>query len=205
MRQLRRSPGFTVTATLTLALGIGLSTAVFTVANAVLLRRLPVADQNHLILLWGESQDGKNSKIPLTLDGVRALQRQFRSLDGAAFFAFRGAVPAPIRSGDRVLPIQLGMVSGNFFNVLGSPAAIGRALRPEDDVEGAAPVVVLSHRAWMRDFGSDPTIVGKSMSMIYTNRSYRIVGVMPLGLEYPTGTDIWVPLEAYGAAGGFLD
>lgn len=204
-RQLRRSPGFTVTATLTLALGIGLSTSVFTVANAVLIRRLPVGNQKRLVLLWGESRDGKSSKLPLTLDIVHAMQRQFRSLESAAFFAFRGAVPAPIRFGDQVFPIQLGMVSGNYFQVLGSRAQIGRALRPDDDVEGAAPVMVLSHRAWKRDFGGDSAIVGKSMSMIYTNRSYRIVGVMPLGLEYPGQTDVWVPLVAYGAAGGFLD
>lgn len=204
-RQLRRAPGFTVTAILTLALGIGLSTAVFTVANAVLIRRLPVAAQERLILLWGESQDGKRSKIPLTLEMVHALQRQSRSLESVAFFAFRGAVPAPIRAGDRVLPIQLGLVSGSFFEVLGCQAEIGRGLRPEDDVEGAAPVVVLSHRAWKRDFGGDPSIVGKSVSMIYTNRRYKIVGVMPIGLEYPGETDIWAPLVAYGAAGGFLD
>jgi putative ABC transport system permease protein len=205
VRQLRRSPGFALTAILTLALGIGLSTSVFAVANAVLIRRLPVAAQNRLILLWGESQDGKRSKIPLTLEMVHALQRQSRSLESAAFFAFRGAVPAPIRAGDRVLPIQLGLVSGGFFEVLGSKAEIGRELRPEDDVEGAAPVVVLSYRAWKRDFGGDPAIVGKSVSMIYTNRSYTIVGVMPIGLEYPSETDIWAPLVAYGAAGGFLD
>lgn len=204
-RQLRRSRGFAVTAILTLALGIGLSTSVFAVANAVLIRRLPVAAQERLILLWGESQDGRRSKIPLTLEMVHALQRQSRSLERAAFFAFRGAVPAPIRAGDRVLPIQLGLVSGSFFEVLGCKAEIGRELRPEDDVEGAAPVVVLSHRAWKRDFGGDPAIVGKSVSMIYTNRSYTIVGVMPLGLEYPGETDIWAPLVAYGAAGGFLD
>ena len=204
-RQLRRAPGFTVTATLTLALGIGLSTSVFAVANAVLIRRLPIADQNRVVLLWGESQDGNNSKIPLTLDMVQALQRQFRTLESASFFAFRGAVPAPIRSGDRVFPIQLGMISGNFFDVLGCQAEFGRALNRDDDVAGAAPVVVLSHRAWKRDFGGDPAVVGKSVSMIYTNRSYKIVGVMPVGVEYPGQADVWVPLVAYGAAGGFLD
>jgi putative ABC transport system permease protein len=154
-RRLRRSPGFVALATLTLALGIGLSTAVFTVANAALLRRMPVVDQNRLMLLWGESQDGKGSRIPLTLDEVRAFQRQSRSIEDAAFFEFRGAVPAPVRSNDRVFPIRIGLVSGNFFELLGARAAIGRALRPEDDIPGAAPVVVLSHRAWQQDFGGD--------------------------------------------------
>ena len=204
-RRLWRAPGFAMLATLTLALGIGLSTAVFTVANAVLLRRMPVADQDRLVLLWGESSDGKRSRIPLTLDEVRAFQRQSRSLQSVAFFAFRGAVPAPIRSNDNVFPIRIGLVSGNFFDVLGSRSAIGRTLHPDDDIPGAAPVVVLSHRAWEREFGGDPTVVGKAVTMIYTGRTYRIVGVMPVGVEYPQGTDIWAPLVAYGAAGGFLD
>lgn len=204
-RSLLGTPGFAVVATLTLALGIGLSTAVFTVADAVLLRRLPVADQDRLVLLSGETRDGHASKIPLALNDVREFGRRSRSLQGVAFLAFRGAVPAPIRSADQVFPIQLGLVSGNFFDVLQSPAAIGRALRPDDDVVGATPVVVLSHRAWQQQFGGDSAIVGKPVSMFYTGRSYTIVGVMPQGLEYPRGTDVWAPLVAYGAAGGFLE
>jgi predicted permease len=205
IRGLIRAPGFAVAATLTLALGIGLSTAVFTVADALLLRRLPVADQDRLILLWGETRDGRFSNFPLALHDVREFGRRSRTLDDIAFFAFRGAIPNPIRSDDRVYPIQMALVSGNFFDVLRSPPAIGRSFRREDDVAGAAPVVVLSHRAWQQRFGGDSAIIGRSMTMIYTGRTYTIVGVMPQGLEYPQGTEVWAPLIAYGAAGGFLD
>lgn len=205
IRGLKRAPGFALTVTLTLALGIGLSAAVFTVADALLLRRLPVVDQNQLTLLQGETRDGHDSRIPLALNDVRDFERGSRSLGGVAFFAFRGAVPAPIQADNVVYPIQLGLVSGNFFDVLGITPVIGRALRPDDDVPGAAPVVVLSYRAWQQRFGGDSTIVGRSISMIYTGRSYRIVGVMPRGLEYPRGTEVWAPLIAYGSAGGFLD
>ena len=205
VRSLTRAPGFAATATIALALGIGLSTAVFTVADALLLRRLPVGDQGRLIVLWGETRDGQFSNYPLALKDVRDFERRSRTLDGIAFFAFRGATPAPIRADDRVYPIQIALVSGNFFDVLRSPAAIGRALRREDDVAGAAPVVVLSHRAWQQRFGGDSTIVGRSMTMLYTGRSYTIVGVMPAGLEYPHGTEVWAPIIAYSAAGGFLD
>jgi putative ABC transport system permease protein len=205
IRSLLRAPGFAMGAMLTLALGIGLSTAVFTIADAVLLRRLPVADQDRLILLWGETRDGRFSNFPLALSDVREFERRSRSLDGVAFFAFRGASPTSIQTDDRVYPIQLALVSGNFFDVLKSTPAIGRALRPEDDVAGAAPVVVLTHRAWQQRFGGDTAIVGRSISMIYGGKSYTIVGVMPQGLEYPRGTDVWAPLIAYGAAGGFLD
>src|SRR5437763_10606256 len=100
-RSLMRAPGFAIGAALTLALGIGLSTAVFTVANAVLLRRLPVSDQDRLVLLQGETRDGKFSNVPLALKDVRDFERRSTSLAGAAFFAFRGAVPAPIQSGDQ--------------------------------------------------------------------------------------------------------
>ncbi|MDQ3951199.1 MAG: ABC transporter permease, partial [Gemmatimonadota bacterium] len=204
-RGLIRAPGFATAATLTLALGIGLSTAVFTVANALLLRQLPVGDQDRLVLLWGETRDGRFSNFPLALNDVRDFQRRSRSLDDVAFFAFRGATPAPMRADDRVYPIQLALVSGNFFDVLRSPPAIGRALRPDDDVAGAAPVLVLSHRAWRQRFGGDSAIIGRSITMMYTGRSYTIVGVMPQGLEYPRGTEVWAPIIAYSAAGGFLD
>ena len=205
VRSLIRAPGFAISATLTLALGIGLSTAVFTVADAMLVRKLPVGDQDRLVVLWGETRDGRFSNFPLALKDVREFERQARSLDDVAFFAFRGATPTAIRADERVYRIQTALVSGNFFDVLRSRPAIGRALRPEDDVAGAAPVVVLSHRAWQTRFGGDSAIIGRSITMIESGRSVAIVGVMPRGLEYPRGTEVWAPLIAYGAAGGFLD
>jgi len=205
VRGVSRARGFAIAATLTLALGIGLSTAVFTVANALLLRPLSVRDQERLVLLWGETRDGRFANFPLALTDVREFQRRSRSLADVAFFAFRGATSTPIRADERVYPVQVSLVSGNFFDVLGSRPAIGRGLGPEDDVAGAAPVLVLSHRAWRQRFGGDSAVVGRSMTMLNTGRSYTIVGVMPQGLEYPHGTDVWAPLIAYGAAGGFLD
>lgn len=204
-RSLTRARGFAATASLTLALGIGLSTAVFSVANAILLRDLPVQDQNRVVLLWGETRDSKFSNFPLDLDGVREFQRGTRTLTDVAFFEFRGATPAPISFRDRARPTQLALVSGNFFDVLGASPALGRALRVEDDVAGAAPVVVLSHRAWRQHFGGDSGVVGQLATVIATGRSHRIVGVMPQGLEYPRGTDFWAPAIAYASAGGFLD
>ncbi|MDQ3696581.1 MAG: ABC transporter permease [Gemmatimonadota bacterium] len=194
-----------MTATITLALGIGLSTAVYTVADALLLRRLPVGDQDRLVVLWGETRDGQFSNFPLALDDIREFELRSRSVEHVAFFAFRGATLTPIRADDRVLPVRTALVSGNFFDVLRSRPAIGRTFRPEDDVVGAAPVLVLSHRAWQQHFGGDSAIIGRSIAMIQTGRSYAIVGVMPRGLEYPRGTDVWAPLTAYSAAGGFLD
>src|SRR5665213_1053917 len=204
-RSLIRAPYFTAAAILTLALGIGLSTAVFTVADTLLIHKLPVADQNQVIVLSGEARGDRSSKIPLALNDVRDFERRSQSLASVAFFAFRGAVPAPIQVDGRAIPIQIGLVSGDFFDVVGSRPAIGRSLRPEDDIAGAAPVVVISYHAWHKLFSGDSTIIGKSLRMIYTERNYTIVGVMPKGLDYPRATDVWAPLIAYSAAGGFLD
>ncbi len=204
-RSLARAPGFAIAAALTLALGIGLSTAVFTVADALLLRRLPVTDENRLVVLWGETRGGRFSNFPLTLEDARDFQRRTQTLGDVALVEFRGATLNPIRAGERVYPLHSSPVSGNFFDALGSRAAIGRALRREDDVAGAAPVTVLSYHAWREQFGGDSAIVGKSIAMLYTGRSYTIVGVMPQGLDYPRGTDLWLPAIAYSSAGGFLD
>ena len=182
-RSLIRTPGFAVTAALTLSLGIGLSTAVFTVAEALLLRRLPVTDENRLVLLWGQTRDGLFSNFPLALDEARDFHRRAQTVGDVAFVEFRGATPNPIRAGERVYSVKSSLVTGNFFDVLGSQAMIGRTLRREDDIAGAAPVVLLSHRAWRERFGGDPAIVGKSITMLYTARSYTVVGVMPQGLD----------------------
>jgi len=205
-RGLIRAPGFAVTAAITLALGIGLSTAVFTVADTLLLRSLPVGDQDRLVVLWGETRDGRFSNFPLPLEHVREFERRSRSLEQVAFFQFRGAKPTPIRADDNALPLPLrsALVSGNFFDVLRSRPALGRALRPEDDIVGATPVVVVSHRAWQQYFGGDSGVVGRPITMIQTGRSYTVVGVMAQGLEYPRGSDAWLPLIAYSTAGGFL-
>ena len=205
LKAVTRAPAFAVTVALTLALGIGLSTAVFTVANALLLRPLAVRDQDRLVLLWGETRDGKFPNFPLALTDVRDFQRRSHAVSDVAFFPFRGAASIPVRANEREFPVQTSLVSGNFFDVLGSRPVIGRALRAEDDVVGAAPVLVLSHRAWRQRFGGDSGVVGRSMTMLQTGRSYTIVGVMPQGLEYPHGTDVWAPLIAYSAAAGFLD
>src|SRR5919109_4877076 len=144
-RSLRRTPGFAWTAVLTLALGIGLATAVFTVAEALLLRTLPVRDQDRLVVLWAEKRDGSFDNYPLDLDGAREFARRSRSLERVALFAYEGAWPITILDGDQVSRMRRALVSGEFFDVLGVRPALGRAFRADDDVGGAEPVMVLSH------------------------------------------------------------
>jgi predicted permease len=192
-RQWLRSPGFAAAAALTLALGIGLATAVFTVADALLLRPLPVADQSRLVTLSGALANGSARDWPLTLRQTREFVRQTRTLRSKGYYAYEGAWPVAVRNDDKLIRLRRALVSGNFFAVLGARALLGRGLELSDDVIGAAPVVVLSHRAWHSTFGGDPHIVGRSLSLMEFGTTARIVGVMPPGLEYPEGTDFWSP------------
>jgi predicted permease len=192
-RQLLRSPGFATAAALTLALGIGLATAVFTVADALLLRPLPVADQSRLVTLSGALANGSARDWPLTLRQTREFVRQTHTLRSTGYYAYEGAWPVAVRNDDQLTRLRRALVSGNFFDVLGARAQLGRGLEPSDDVIGAAPVVVLSHRAWRSAFGGDPHIVGRSLSLMEFGTTARIVGVMAPGLEYPQGTDFWSP------------
>ena len=193
LRTLRKAPGFSAVAILTLALGIGLATAVFTVAVALLLRRLPVRDQDRLVVLWGQRPD-RDFDYPLGLDDGREFARSTRMLERAALFLFNGAGALPIRDGGQVSQLRRALVSGDFFNVLGARAALGRTLRPADDVRGAAPVLVLSHAAWRERFGADPHVLGRQVVLYGGGTAYTIVGVMPQGLDYPKGTDFWAPV-----------
>lgn len=196
LRSLRRSPGFAITAIATLALGIGISTAVSTVAEVLLLRPLPVRDQETLVALWGKQRDRGFDNYPLGLESAREFARQSRTLQQVAFFGYEGASPAPIREGDRVSRLNRSMVSGDFFDVLGARAELGRTLSTNDDVPGAAPVLVLTHAAWQRRFGGDPAVIGQRILMHDLGVMYTIVGVMPQGLDFPRGTDLWAPVVA---------
>jgi len=195
LRTLRTSPGFALTAILTLALGIGLATAVFTVADALLLRRLPVRDQDRLVVLWGQKPD-QDFAYPLGIEDARDFARRTRSLERVAFFASFGTAPLPIREGDQIARLRRALVSGDFFDVLAAQPLLGRRLRAADDVSGAAPVLVLSYAAWQQRFGGDTHVLGRPVVMYDNGVPYTIIGVMPQGLDYPPGTDFWAPVEA---------
>jgi len=193
LRALARSPQFAVTAGAILALGIGLSTAVFTVSDALLLRRLPVSDQDRIVALWGEKRDGSVSNWPLDLRDTRAFARRERTVEEVGYTAYEGAWPVVIRAGNELTRLRRALVSGNYFMILGTRPLLGRTLRPEDDVVGAAPVAVISYPMWEHLFGRNPDVIGRSLILEQFALQYRIVGVMPQGLEYPSGADFWAP------------
>jgi predicted permease len=194
LRSLGRNPLFAGTAIATLALGIGLATAVFTVAEALLLRDLPVRDQGRLVVLWGETPDRGFANWPLLLDDAVRFGGGAQSLASTAFIAYQGAWQVPIRDRGLVSRVRVAEVSGTFFDVLGARPLLGRTLQPADDLVGAAPVVVLSHRAWRRHFGNDPDVLGRAFVLHQAGVACQIVGVMPPGLDYPKGAEVWAPL-----------
>ena len=200
IRSLRRAPALACVAILTLGLGIGLATAVFTVADALLLRRLPVRDQDRVVVLWPETRD--HHRWGLGLDEAREFARRTSALDEVAFFSYYGALAKPIREGDGVSRLRRAQVSGKFFDVLGAHPALGRVLHPSDDVIGAAPVVVLSYAAWRRRFGGTNDVLGRRIQTHDDGLTYTIVGVMPQGLDFPKGTDFWAPVAASTSPAG---
>src|SRR5438093_11581270 len=195
LRILARAPGFALTAILTLALGIGLATAVFTVADALLLRRLPVQDQDRVVVLWGR-RSHQDFAYPLGCDDARQFAQRTRVLERVASFASWGAAPLPIRDADQISRLRRALVSGEFFDVLGARPVLGRALQPSDDVYGAAPAMVLSYAAWQRRFGGDTHVLGRQIVMYEDGVPYTMAGVMPPRPDYHRGSDCLPPVAA---------
>lgn len=193
-RSLARTPAFTATAVATLALGIGLATAVYTVADALLLRPLPVVDQDRVVLLWGARRDGQMDRLPLLLDEARDFARAAGSLERVALYSRHDASPVSVRSGTTLVQMRRALVSGDFFPTLGARVLIGRTLTTSDDVVGAAPSAVLSYGGWQRLFGGDSGVIGRRITLHETGATHTVVGVMPKGLDFPRGTDFWAPI-----------
>ncbi len=170
-RLLRKSPGFTIVAVLTLALGIGANTAIFSLVNGVLLRPLPYRNPNRLTMVWEKSRDGSPENVGYAtyLDW----KSQNKSFEEIAIYSSWQPV---LQAGE---PEQLSglRVTSNYFRTLGIYPEIGRDFLPEEDVPNANKVVMLSHSLWQRKFNSDPNIIGKPINMNATQ--YIVAGVLP--------------------------
>jgi len=207
-RALLRTPVFSVTVALTLALGIGANTAIFTLIDRVLLRSLPVRDPGELVMLGSGSEMGRIStdgpperhqtlfSAPLFRD-LRANGDVFSDLAAVSSYSVAAYLGSgvPVR-GQQLERADALLVSGNFFELLGSRALIGRALTPDDDLTpGGSPVVVLSHGFWSRRFGRDPQALGRAIRV--NGVDYTIVGVLGpelRGVSVGYDTDLWIPL-----------
>ncbi|HWC20106.1 MAG TPA: ABC transporter permease [Terriglobales bacterium] len=188
-RRWRRSPGFAITAILTLALGIGANTAIFSTVNTLLLRPYDFPYLTRLIVLREASakQPGEQRVAPADfLDW----QAQSKSFDQFAAFRF-GAFNMNAEESD-VAAVEGYLVTPNLFQMIGAHTLLGRAFVPEEGQQGKNLVAVLSYTTWRERFGGAPDIVGKMVEI--NGRDTNIIGVMPAGFHYPLGSEIWMPL-----------
>jgi predicted permease len=196
-RGLRRNPGFATAASLTLALGIGASTAMFSVVNAVLLRPLPYDDDHRLALIWTDDVRRQLHREPTAYPTIADWRRGTRSFQDIAFFlAQRADLRADARSPARERT-RSAFVSGNLFPLLGVEAARGRVISPHDE-DAAASVAVISHSLWQRRFQGADSALGATMTIDDPQRrgpiALTIVGIMPATFYFPDkSTEIWTP------------
>ena len=192
-RKLLKSPGFSLVAVMTLALGIGANTAIFSVVNAVLLRPLPFERPEELVRVFGTNARRSSFSRPhsyLNFNDMRAQNQTFEALA-----AYGGATSA-LSGSDAPEQITGVISSGDIFRVLGTRPLMGRLLEPGDERPGGSNVVVISHGLWQRRFGGDPQIVGRAIKL--DGREREVVGVTPsdFSFEFVTGAaDFWMPID----------
>lgn len=201
-RTLRKNPGFAIVAVLTLAFGIGANTAIFSAVNAVLLRPLPFADEDRLVVMWKHDQTSSHPLVELSIAEFNDWRRESGSFESLA------AMPTSVYGYGYVMtgrgePVQIesSRVSADFFKTLGVSPSLGRAFTAEDDHPGAGEAVIISHRLWRDYFGADEKVIGQAITLNET--PFQIVGVMTADFEFPKGVDIWSPLSA-SVGGGAL-
>ena len=191
LRQFRRSPGFAIIAGVTLALGVGATTAIFSVVNGVVLKPLAFSRPGQLVQLWGIDANGKHLHFAdPTFDHLAAENHTLSAL------AEYNSNDLSMSTGGTVMRVTASAVSKQFFQVLDVRPEIGRLFAPEDQQKGAPMVAVISHGLWMRLFGGSPSVIGTIVKSGPT--SVTIIGVIPAGTEFPAGDDAWYPREPFG-------
>ncbi|HUQ86390.1 MAG TPA: ADOP family duplicated permease [Vicinamibacterales bacterium] len=198
LRHMRRAPGFAAAAILTLAFGIGANTAMFTMLNAIVLRRLPIADADNLLAIVPINSRGTNRTTPMSA----VVELRDGPLDH--FCAYLGGLVLPVLANDAPLQTSTTFVTSECFNAFGIAPILGRGLSEADApiLGPGANVAVISHRLWTTTYNSDPSVLGHSM--LVNNVPVTIVGVLPrgfVGLEIDTGVDIFTPFDAVLPAG----
>ncbi|HYK19640.1 MAG TPA: ABC transporter permease, partial [Pyrinomonadaceae bacterium] len=203
LRILVKKPGFTLIAVLSLALGIGANTAIFSLLDAILLRSLPVQEPNRLVLFGKGGSGGLMSNIPnqsqdlFSYPFYRQVQQRSDLFSGvASLLSITWNVHGFVNANDDIQPMEVQLVSGTYFNVLGVNAGLGRVLTDADDqTPGGHPVAVVSHAFWQKRLGGEPSALGKTITI--DNVAYTIVGVAPkefFGTTVGIAPDLFVPL-----------
>jgi putative ABC transport system permease protein len=195
VRMLIKQPGFTLVAVLTLALGIGANTAIFSVVNAVLLRALPYPEPGRLVRFW-ESNPGRGwLEFAASGPNFADWRKQQSVCEQLAAYEFNTFNFTGSGEPERVAALR---VTANLFSVLGVAPAHGRNFLPEEEQSGRNHVAILSDGLWRRRFGADPNLIGRQIQL--NGESYTVVGVMPPGFQLTQGTELWAPLTLDPAA-----
>lgn len=188
VRMLRKNPGFTVIAAVTLILGIGANTAVFSLVNALLFHPYPFPHLDQLVLVR-EQQGNQPDETRMAAADFLDLRQQSRAFQSLA--AYR-SIGLNLADNGRVEGVAAIAVTANFFDVLGFQPAAGRSFTTEDEQEGRGQSVIISYGYWKERFGADPNLVGRSVRV--NGRGFTIAGILPAKLSYPPGIQAWVPL-----------
>ncbi len=192
IRMLVKSPGFTIFAIAVLSLGIAANTAIFSVADAVLLRPLPYGDASRLVMVWEDSSAYGFPHNTPSAGSFAEWKSRNQVFEDMAAISFGGSFNLTGEGQPQELPGR--SVTANLFSVLGVTPEFGRNFQSDDDVPGARHVAILSHGLWLRQFGGDPQILGKEISLNY--EKYVVIGVMRRGFQFPDREiEIWVPSQ----------
>jgi putative ABC transport system permease protein len=191
MRMMRKNLGFTIAAIVVLGLGIGANTAIFSVVNAVLLKPLPFEHGDRLLTLSQRTAPGGDGIGRSSVPELNDYRAQNRTMDGIVEYHNMQFILLGRSEPERV---ETGVVSWNFFDVFGVKPLVGRMFEPADEIHGAPAVLLLSYEYWLRSFGGDPTVVGKTFRM--NDKPHLVIGVLPPFPQYPHANDVYMTSAA---------
>jgi len=195
IRSLLKHPGFALIAVITLSLGIGANSAMFSTVNAVLLRPLAYPESERIVLLEGVNAGAGITQSNMSIPDFADWQQQNQAFEQLAGFVSGGSL---LTNGDETERVRGTSATTDFFPLFRTPAFRGRTLQADDAVKGRDPVVVISYGLWQRRFGGAESAIGSKV--ILSNKSTTIVGVMPAGFDYPDQSELWVPYPIDAAA-----
>jgi putative ABC transport system permease protein len=188
-RMLVKKPGFTFVAIITLALGIGANTAIFSVVNAVLLRPLPYPQAERIVQVWETDRATNFFQDPVSPYCFADWKEQSRGFEHLAAYEYEWYALTGSGEPERVVGAK---VSSSFLSVLGVGPALGRDFHPEEETPGQHRVVLVGHGLWQRRLGADPKIIGQTITL--SDETFTVIGVMPQGFQFPRSVELWSPL-----------
>src|SRR3954447_19042109 len=198
IRMLLKRPWFTCTVVLTLALGIGANTALFSIINVLLLRPLPLPQPEQMVHVWEVSRQSGNQKFPVALPNMVDWRTQSSSFANIAAYS---PTSLNLTGEDQPERISVLSVTPEYFKVIGVTPAMGRDLRDEDGLPNAQRTAVLNYGFWQRHFAADPQIIGRTIRL--NSENCTVIGVMPKGFNFPNSeVAVWAPMRGNLSAAG---